>query len=55
MKKLLLIFVFLIIGTTAYAQVLLSLIFGEKLNSEGLNSALFLRASVPIGAGKNGG
>jgi len=40
MKKLLLIIPFLITSTTIQAQVLLSLLFGEKLNSDGLEFGL---------------
>jgi hypothetical protein len=40
MKKYLLIFGFLILGFTSHSQLLMSLIFGDKLNSEGIEFGL---------------
>jgi hypothetical protein len=40
MKKYLFVFVLLIFNCTAYSQVLLSLLFGDKLNSDGLEFGL---------------
>jgi len=40
MKKYLLLFGFLILGFTSHSQLLMSLIFGDKLNSEGIEFGL---------------